>query len=61
MGLAPDTPCATKPVLARHMLARVLAAGPPVAWVTGDTVYGHSRGLRSWLEAWGLKEWEWLK
>jgi SRSO17 transposase len=25
-----------------------------VAWVTGDTVYGHSRALRSWLEDEGL-------
>ena len=52
--LAPDTPLATKPQLARHMLARVLEAGPPVAWVTGDTVYGRSRALRSWLEDEGL-------
>ena len=25
-----------------------------MAWVTGDAVYGHSRGLRSWLEERGL-------
>ena len=54
VGLAPDTPFATKPELARQMLERVLAAGPPVAWVTGDTVYGRSRALRSWLEERGL-------
>jgi len=54
VGLAPDTPFATKPALARRMLERVLEAGPPVAWVTGDTVYGHSRALRSWLEDEGL-------
>ena len=29
VGLAPDTPFATKPQLARQMLERVLAAGPP--------------------------------
>ena len=50
VGLALDTPFATKPQQARHMLERGLAAGPPVAWVTGDTVYGRSRALRSWLE-----------
>ena len=53
VGLAPDTPFATKPQLARRMLARVLNAGPPVAWVTGDCVYGHSTDLRQWLEARG--------
>ena len=31
---------ATKPELARRMVARVPAAGLPAAWVTGDTVYG---------------------
>ena len=36
------------------MLARVLEAGPSVAWVKGDTVYGRSRELRSWLEDRGL-------
>ena len=49
-GLAPDTPFATKPQLARRMLARVLDAGLPVAWVTGDTVYGRATELRRWLE-----------
>ena len=42
VGLAPDTPFATKPQLAQRMLARVLEAEVPVAWVTGDTVYGRS-------------------
>ena len=50
VGLAPDTPFATKPQLARRMLERVLEAGPPVAWVTGDSVHGHSSALRQWLE-----------
>ena len=54
VGLAPDTPFATKPQLARRMLARTLAAGVPMAWIVGDTVYGHSRALRSWLEDQGL-------
>jgi SRSO17 transposase len=42
---------ATKPALARQMLARAFAAGVPIAWVTGDEVYGNNPGLRSWLEA----------
>ena len=54
MGLASDTPFATKPQLARRMLARARDAGVPMAWVTGDTVYGHSRALCSWLEDEGL-------
>lgn len=45
MGLPPDTPFATKP-----QLAWARDAGLPVAWVTGDTVSGHSRALRNWLE-----------
>ena len=53
VGLAPDTPFATKPQLARRLLARALDAGLPLAWVTGDSVYGHSSGLRQWLEARG--------
>ena len=36
VGLAPDTPFATKPQQARRMLERALAAGLPMAWVTGD-------------------------
>jgi SRSO17 transposase len=40
----------TKPALARQMLARVFAAGVPVRWVTGDSVYGDDRSLRIWLE-----------
>ncbi|HEX4205086.1 MAG TPA: IS701 family transposase [Ktedonobacteraceae bacterium] len=41
---------ATKPELAAHMLWRTLGAGLPVAWVTGDTVYGSARTLRAGLE-----------
>ena len=51
VGLAPDTPFATKPQLAQRLLARAQAAGVSLAWVVGDTVYGHSGKLRSWLEA----------
>jgi SRSO17 transposase len=42
---------ATKPALARQMLARAFAADVPIAWVTGDEVYGNNPGLRGWLEA----------
>jgi SRSO17 transposase len=44
---------ATKPQLARRMLARALGAGVPAAWVTGDSVYGGDRRLRVWLEQQG--------
>ncbi len=50
VGLAPDTPFATKPQLAQQLLARAQAAGVSLAWVAGDTVHGHSGQLRSWLE-----------
>jgi SRSO17 transposase len=47
----PDTRgFATKPQLAKHMLARAFAAGVPAKWVTGDSVYGDDRRLRMWLE-----------
>lgn len=42
---------ATKPALARQMLARVFATALPVQWVTGDSIYGDDRRLRLWLEA----------
>ncbi len=42
---------ATKPQLARQMLARVFASDLPVTWVTGDSIYGDNRSLRRWLEA----------
>jgi SRSO17 transposase len=42
---------ATKPQLARQMLARAFTAGIPVHWVTGDSVYGDDRRLRMWLES----------
>ena len=41
---------ATKPQLAQRMLERTLDADLPVAWVTGDTVYGSSLSLRTMLE-----------
>jgi SRSO17 transposase len=47
----PEVTFATKPELARRMLERTLDSGLPVAWVTGDTVYGSSQPLRAALEA----------
>jgi SRSO17 transposase len=41
---------ATKPELAARMLTRTLDAGIGAAWVTGDTVYGSHRPLRTALE-----------
>lgn len=50
-GIPADRHFATKPQLARQMLARTFAAGVPAHWVTGDSVYGNDRRLRMWLEA----------
>jgi len=44
---------ATKPQLAKAMLARAFAAGVPAAWVAGDTVYGADGRFRHWLETAG--------
>ena len=47
----PDTMAfATKPVLAKQMIARALDAGVPARWVTGDSVYGNDGKWRRWLE-----------
>jgi SRSO17 transposase len=50
-GIPEDRSFATKPQLARQLLACALAAGVPAKWVTGDRVYGDDRRLRVWLEA----------
>src|SRR5262249_57857535 len=50
-GIPAGTGFATKPTLARRMIARALDAGTPAAWVTGDEVYGADPGLRADLEA----------
>ena len=49
-GIPADRPFATKPQLARQLLARAFAAGVPAQWVTGDSVYGDDRRLRLWME-----------
>ena len=41
---------ATKPRLARRMIARALDAGAPAGWVAADEVYGGDPGLRRDLE-----------
>lgn len=50
-GIPDDVGFATKPRLAQRMVERALDAGLPLAWVTGDTIYGQDRRLRLWLEA----------
>jgi SRSO17 transposase len=42
-GIPAGTVFATKPKLARRMIARALDAGTPAAWVTGDEVYVPAR------------------
>jgi SRSO17 transposase len=49
-GIPAGTVFATKPALARRMLARTLDARVPAGWVAGDEVYGADPGLRSDLE-----------
>jgi SRSO17 transposase len=49
-GIPPGTVFASKPALARQMLARALDAGVPAAWVTADEVYGADPALRAELE-----------
>src|SRR5215203_506142 len=44
---------ATKPQLAKAMLARAFAARVPAGWVAGDTVYGADGRFRHWLETAG--------
>jgi SRSO17 transposase len=53
-GIPAGTAFATKPRLARRMIARALDAGTPAAWVTGDEVYGADPGLRADLEHGGI-------
>jgi SRSO17 transposase len=49
-GIGGDVQFATKPVLARQMLARALEAGVPASWVTADEAYGMDYKFRRFLE-----------
>jgi SRSO17 transposase len=51
-GIGPDVEFATKPRLARDMLARLLAehGRQAVPWFTADEAYGDNPGLRDWLD-----------
>ncbi len=50
-GVPDDVEFATKPELARAMIARALDAGVPARWAAGDEVYGADPGLRAELKA----------
>ena len=50
-GIPEQAVFATKPHLARDMIAAALDAGTPARWVTGDEVYGQDPSLRAELEA----------
>jgi SRSO17 transposase len=49
-GVPATVAFATKPVLAKQMIARALEDRVPARWVTGDSVYGNDGKLRRWLE-----------
>jgi SRSO17 transposase len=53
-GVPAEVEFATKPTLARQMIARALDAGVAAGWVAGDEVYGADPGLRGELEARGV-------
>jgi SRSO17 transposase len=49
-SIPPEAAFATKPALARAMIARALDAGLPCAWVLADAIYGSDFQLRRLLE-----------
>ncbi|MEN3616212.1 IS701 family transposase [Plantactinospora sp. ZYX-F-223] len=53
-GVPDDVGFATKPALARQMIAAALDNGVPAGWVTGDEVYGADPRLRTDLEQRGI-------
>jgi hypothetical protein len=53
-GVPEGTGFATKPALARAMLARAVETGVPARWVAGDEVYGADPLLRADLAGHGL-------
>jgi SRSO17 transposase len=53
-GVPSGTAFATKPALAKAMIARALDAGTPATWVAADEVYGQDPQLRAELARRGL-------
>jgi SRSO17 transposase len=53
-GVPADVGFATKPQLARQMIARTLDAGVRAGWVAGDEVYGADPALRAECERRGV-------
>ena len=49
-GIGEEVEFATKPELARRMLARARDAGALFGWFTADEAYGDNPGLRAYLE-----------
>ncbi|MFI6509640.1 IS701 family transposase [Streptosporangium sp. NPDC050855] len=49
-GIPEEVRFATKPVLARQMLARAVEAGVAVSWVSADEAYGMEHKFRRFLE-----------
>lgn len=49
-GIGAEIEFATKPMLAQHMLERLLDSGVDLGWFTADEAYGDNPGLRAWLE-----------
>jgi SRSO17 transposase len=54
-GIGDEVEFATKPELARQMIARAIEAGVPFAWVAADEAYGQNTPLRDWLEERGVR------
>ena len=53
-GIPEDVEFATKPVLARQMLHRVLDSHLQASWVTADEIYGRDSQFRKLLEKQGI-------
>ena len=59
-GIPAGTAFATKPQLARRMIARALDAGTPAAWVTGDESMALTRAcVLTWNDARPVTCWRW--